>query len=78
VPEVEVENVTHVTGLEAVQEQLVPAVTATLPDPAAAVSEALAGVMLYPHPAAWVIVTACPATVSTPTRDCVVVFAVNE
>jgi hypothetical protein len=46
VPEVEVENVTQGTGVEAVQEQPLPVVTATLPVPAAAVSDALAGAML--------------------------------
>jgi hypothetical protein len=46
VPDVDVEKVTHPTGLDEVQEQPLPAVTATLPEAAAAVIEALAGAML--------------------------------
>jgi hypothetical protein len=78
VPDVGVENVIHDAGLDAVQPQPDPAVTFTVPEPDAAVTDALAGVMLYPQPAACVIVTGCPATVSTPERDCVVGLATNE
>jgi hypothetical protein len=47
-----VEKVIHDAGLCAVQAQLPPAVTLTVPLPAAAETDALAGVMLYPQPAA--------------------------
>jgi hypothetical protein len=46
VPDVEVENITQLTGLCAVHEQPEPAVIAMLPDPAAAGMEAVVGEML--------------------------------
>jgi hypothetical protein len=78
VPEVEVVNVTHDAGLVAVQLHEVPAVTLILPVVAVEATEALAGEIAYPHPAACVMVTAWPATVSTPDRDCVVALAATE
>jgi hypothetical protein len=71
-------NVTHEAGLVAVQLHVAPAVTAIVPVADAAPTDALAGEMLYPHPAACVTVTACPATVSTPDLREVVGFAVKE
>ena len=73
-----VENVTQLAGLCAVHAQPEPAVTAMVPVPEVEATEALEGEMLYPHPAACVMVTACPATVRTPERDCVVEFAATE
>lgn len=58
VPEVGVENVIQLTGLCAVHEQPDPAVTAMLPEPAVDETDALVGEMLYPQPAACVMVTA--------------------
>jgi hypothetical protein len=78
VPEVEVEKVTQLAGLCAVHAQPAPAVMAMVPVLEVAATEALVGAMLYPHPAAWVMVTAWPATVSTPERDCVVALASTE
>ena len=78
VPEAAVLKVTQLTGLCAVHAHVVPAVTAIVPEPAEAVIDALAGEMLYPHPAACVTVTAWPATVSTPARDWVVGLATKE
>jgi hypothetical protein len=78
VPDVGVLNVTHEALFWTFQKQARPAVTVIVPVPALADSEALAGEMLYPQLPNWVIVTACPATVSTPERDCVVGFAVTE
>jgi hypothetical protein len=46
VPEVAVENVIQETGLCAVHAQPLPAVTVTVPEPAAAPADALAGEML--------------------------------
>ena len=77
-PDVEVENVTQLAGLDAVHAQPEPAVIAMVPVPEDDVSEALEGERLYPHPAACVMVTAWPATVSTPERDCVVELASTE
>jgi hypothetical protein len=58
VPAAAVLNVIHDTGLCAVHAQRVPALTFTVPEPGDAVSDALEGDRLYPHPAACVIVTA--------------------
>lgn len=77
-PAAAVLNVIQETGLSAVHAHSVPAVTVIVPEPADAVSEALVGDTVYPHPAACVIVTACPATVRTPERATVVGFARNE
>ena len=78
VPELVVVKVTHEAGLVALQPHAAPAVMAMLPVPDVDATEALEGEMLYPHPAACVIVTAWPATVSTPERDCEVAFAATE
>ena len=78
VPDVAVENVTQLAGLCAVHAQPEPAVMAMLPVPEVDATEALDGEMLYPHPAACVMVTAWPATVSTPERDCEVAFVATE
>jgi hypothetical protein len=51
------------------------AVTATVPLPPAAVSDWLAGEMVYEHAPACVTVKVLPATVSVPVRDVVAVFA---
>lgn len=58
VPDVDVENVTQLAGLEAVHAQPEPAVIAMLPVPEVAATDALVGEMAYPQPAACVIVTA--------------------
>ena len=77
-PDVEVENVTQLAGLCAVHAQPEPAVMAIVPVPELEATDALVGEIAYPHPAACVTVTAWPATVSTPERDCVVALAATE
>ena len=76
VPDVGPVNVTHVTLLEAVHEQLDPVVTEmpnTLPESGAEID---AGATVAGQPVAdWVTVTVAPAVTIVPTRVAPVVFA---
>ena len=68
--------VTHEAPV-AVQVHPLVVVTATVPLPPAAVSDRLAGEMVYAHAPACVTVKVLPATVSVPVRDAVAVLAVT-
>lgn len=71
-------NLTQDSELLAVQPHAAPAETVIAPVDAVAAMDALVGETPYPHPAACVIVTVCPATVSTPERCSVPVFCATE
>ena len=66
--------------LEAVQLQLVPAVTVALAVPPLDANEAVVGEMEYVQPAAAASVTVnvCPAMVNVPVREVVLVLAATE
>jgi hypothetical protein len=68
----------HGAPLAAVHPQPVPAVTETVPVRAEEETEMLLGEMLNVQPAACVMVNVCPATVSVPVREAVVVLAATE
>jgi len=70
--------VIHVALLVAVHPQPVPAVTATLAAPPAAVALGFVGDTPNAHAAACVTVTVWPATVIVPVRGLVTVFAATE
>ena len=71
-------NLTQVSALLVVHAHPAPAETVMPPVDAPAGTDALAGDTPYPHPPACVMLTVCPATVSTPDRGAVAVFCATE